>query len=139
LDSFTVLLHCPCFSLERVKTFCFRKKINRKQRSKEVILMAEKSFEVIGYRVDLGHRGTPLNSITCWGAEADHRFTIFFASDISSAPRNQGIIEPNKVIGHIYVPERQYAWYLDLLRNEGPIYAMVDDQRPDFANSLRTG
>lgn len=101
--------------------------------------MAEKSFEVIGYRVDLGSRGTPPNTIYCWGAEPDHSFTISFVSDISSAPRNQGIIEPNRVYGSIYVPERHYAWYLDLLRNESPVYAIVDDQRPDFANVLRTG
>lgn len=101
--------------------------------------MAEKSFEIKSYGVYLGSRGTGYNNIMCWGAEPDHNFTIFFVSDISSAPHNKGFIEPNKVVGHIYVPERQYAWYLDLLRNEGPVYAVVNDERPDFENRLRTG
>lgn len=101
--------------------------------------MASASFEITTYVVQLGHRGIPFNFIKCYGEQPDHTFMIQFVDDITTAPQNTGLISGDKVSGSIYVPERQYAWYLDLLRNEGPIFAVVDDQNPRYANKIRTG
>ena len=100
--------------------------------------MAYKFFEVIKYHVTLGTEtgGGYSAAINCIGSHPNEHMFILFSSH-NSLPQNSSIIEANKIIGHMYVPSQQYAWYLDLLRNEGPIYATVNDSNPN-GNILAT-
>lgn len=100
--------------------------------------MATKSFEVKKYYVFIRAKmgGGRCATIECIGSHAFESMYINFYPH-NSPPQNVSIIETKKTIGHIQEPTEQYAWYLDLLRNEGPIYARVDDSNPHF-NSLST-
>lgn len=100
--------------------------------------MATKSFEVKNYLVSVWAIGRkPLSFIKCEGAEPDHLFLIYFVEDMESAPQNRSKIEPNLVVGSAYAPAEQYVWYVDLLRNEPPVYAVVNDSLP-LNNHLST-
>ena len=102
------------------------------------VTMATKTFEVKTYMVYVWARGRiPWSFITCRGAEPNHTFTITFVEDIESAPQNKSLIESSRVSGHVFAPAEQYVWYVDLLRNERPVYAHVDDSRP-LDNHLKT-
>ncbi len=63
--------------------------------------------------------------------------SIKFWPDFNSAPANESIIEPNHVVGRMHVPAERFPWYVDILRNEKPIWAHIDEN-PDF-NDLRLG
>ena len=43
----------------------------------------------------------------------------------------------DKIEATLFVPEAQYVWYLDLLRNEGPVCATVNSLTPEL-NCLYT-
>jgi len=97
--------------------------------------MAVKEFEIKGYWVQLydsrGQLSPYCAEITCYGLDRrNQRFTIHFYAQGSTPPANTSVIEENKIHGHLVVPSEQYAWYLDLLRNTGPIYAKVYDLNP---------
>lgn len=104
--------------------------------------MAQKTFEVVRYTVHIGYR-IGYSYIRCYSAEVDrpdvtyNYLDIYFVSDMDHAPENQGRIEGDYISGSIYVPAERYAWYLDLLRNESPVYADVDSQNPNNNNCIR--
>ena len=106
--------------------------------------MTHKTFEVVNYSVTLKSR-MGIDYIRCISAEVDrpdityNYLDIHFMSDIDSAPPNKGKIEGDYISGHLYVPAERYVWYLDLLRNEKPIYADIDSEHPNNMNGIRTG
>lgn len=105
--------------------------------------MAIYQFPVEYYTISLAHGLT-----ATWGGvqiEArgivvgyggDHRFIAYFLTDNSSVP-NPVYIPANKV-GAIFLPFREMGPFVDLLRNEKPIYAYLNSDRPQW-NSLKSG
>jgi hypothetical protein len=71
--------------------------------------------------------------VACFGG--DHRFIAYFLTDDSPAP-NPFYVEANKV-GAIFLSFREIGPFVDLLRNEEPIYAYLNSDTPSW-NSIRT-
>lgn len=104
--------------------------------------MATKTFEVKYYRVFLG-TGTVSNIhivgyLNCLDASANwvYQHTVYFVPDGSSLP--PGWYNPTVKAGAMFRPISQMGLFLDLLRNEKPIYASMDDQNPAEGNAFRT-
>jgi hypothetical protein len=98
--------------------------------------MSMPSFEVTSYKVQLSRKiGVGLAAqIQCMGDDNQSLFISFMPSD-EALPNNFSDVELKT--GAIFRPSSEYAWYLDLLRNEGPIYAHLIPEDPD-GNSLST-
>jgi hypothetical protein len=99
--------------------------------------MATIYFEITNYWVFLGgqHAKDHVATIQCHGERNDpgtfdQRLHIRFWT--KSPPSNQSLISSSREIGTINLPESHYAWYLDLLRNEGGVAAHIDSQRPEY-------
>ena len=103
--------------------------------------MATTSFEVKYYRVFLGTgtvSGVGIDGyLNCLDASANwvYHQTIYFVPDGSSLPAPW--YNPATKSGAFYRPISQMKLYLDVLRNERPVYASMDDQNPG-GNALRT-
>lgn len=104
--------------------------------------MATKTFEVESYRVYLARQMTIgagaakfYANIVCHSSEGD-TFSIYFLRPDSDAIDN--IYNPSAKWATSYLPAEQFGWYLDLLRNEKPVYAYLNSDRP-IANRLYTG
>lgn len=78
-------------------------------------------------------RGTvphgPMGTMKC-------RFTVHFLPTGITVPPNGAVTAgPNmqgEYTGDLYVPVEQYAWYLDMLRNEGPLWAVLAPDTPEL-------
>jgi len=104
--------------------------------------MVIKRFLVSRYQIKLGHAlsatwsGTRIKArgiVACYGA--DHRFIAYFLTDDSPVPKPVYVVA-NKV-GAIFLPFKEMEPFIDLLRNEKPIYAYLNSDRPDW-NSIST-
>ena len=97
--------------------------------------MAFKLFEVKGYFVSLKRKGThgELANIDCWGeGEPQKILSIYFMPGDITLPSNTSRIEQTGIVeGVLYQPADKYAWYLDLLRNEGPTQMRIDTDDPN--------
>ncbi len=105
--------------------------------------MATKTFEVQTYRVALGDRmtgvadGQSINFrgyIVCNGADGYH--LVFYFLNPSSPVPSPSYLEEYKR-GVVYLPFDQMHNYVDLLRNEKPMYAYMNSNSPQW-NSIRT-
>jgi hypothetical protein len=104
--------------------------------------MAVKQFLVENYQVRLADAlsatfgETTIRArgiVSCFGG--DHRFIAYFLTDDSPIP-NPLYVEAKKV-GAIFLPFREIGPFVDLLRNEKPIYAYLNSDKPAW-NSIRT-
>jgi hypothetical protein len=105
------------------------------------IEMSIESFEVVRYDVFLAQSlekssqaGTIKSyaSISCYGPNSE-RFHIRFLHPDSIPIENR--YNPDIKVGTSYLPYSQYIWYIDLLRNEKPIFAILSENNPQW-NSL---
>lgn len=71
--------------------------------------------------------------VTCYGG--DHRFIAYFLTDDSPVPKPTYVVG-NKV-GAIFLPFKEIGPFVDLLRNEKPVYAYLNSEKPDW-NSIKT-
>jgi hypothetical protein len=98
--------------------------------------MGHESFEVRSYTVHL-KRGAAREGVPDISAASIHIYeptperrrllNIYFRLDMSRAPENTSTRRPDMLGGYMYVPAEHYPWYIDLLRNEEPVYAMIND------------
>ena len=104
--------------------------------------MTRKTFKVENYKVGLGHAmsatwgGTPIKArgyVTCYGE--GHRLIIYGLTDESSLPNPMFVVE-NRV-GALFLPFDELGGFVDLVRNEKPIYAYLNSDKPEWI-SLRT-
>ena len=105
--------------------------------------MANKTFIINHYRTSVGFKNSATWSnvkiqiqgyITCYGSDR-YRFIMYFLHDDSPIPPPV-YIERNKV-GAIFLPFKDMHVYLDMVRNEKPLYAYVSSDKPEW-NSIRT-
>jgi hypothetical protein len=104
--------------------------------------MVIKRFLVSRYQLKLGHAmsatwsGTRIKArgvVACHGT--DHRFIAYFLTDDSPVPDPVYVVA-NKV-GAIFLPFKEIEPFVDLLRNEKPIYAYLNSDHPEW-NSIST-
>ncbi len=101
--------------------------------------MAVKRFVVESYSVKIGDSmsatwsGTEIKAsgiVACRGG--DHRFIAYFLAEGSPVP-DSVYIEENRV-GAIFRPFEEMGTYTDLVRNEKPIYAYLNSNKPEWNN-----
>lgn len=97
--------------------------------------MAVIRFPLENYQVSLGQSitstwgGVSIRArgvIGCYGS--DYRLVIYFLEDGSPIPKPQFIEKAD--LGAIFLPVSDYLPYIDLLRNEKPIYCSLDTDDP---------
>ena len=105
--------------------------------------MATFTFEISSYALRGARRMTGVlqGQQLVWRAHinvygGDYNMTLYFVDDIDSAPDNV-YNEPGKR-GIMILPVTQYSWYVDMLRNESPVYAQIHTHAPN-AIMLYTG
>jgi hypothetical protein len=103
--------------------------------------MVQTQFEVQTYRVVLAGRmaveAMPLKFrayIVCEGPDGEVA-TFYFVDDAEVPPN---FYDPERKLAVAYLPSAQYPWYVDILRNEGPLLIALDSERPEL-NRLATG
>ncbi len=85
---------------------------------------------------NLGDGGKASALIVCRDSTGFRVQLVFLHPD--SAPVDN-IAEINEKFGRICFSSDQYLWCIDLLRNEKPVYIVLDDERPNLHNRLYTG
>ena len=100
--------------------------------------MATIKFEVQTYRVRIGFElsgggGGPKSRghVVCYGGDG-HRFAIYFAAPGSTLAPPRYF--PETKFGSINVPVDEMHNYIDLLRNEKPVYAYLNSDKPQWNN-----
>ncbi len=105
--------------------------------------MATVTFEVKTYEVKVARElnGTAQNLslkfyayIKCTGDV--YHAVIYILDDTSPVPANTFL--PAYKRGTIFVPRWQFKWFLDLVRNEKPVYCYLNSDTPKW-NCLYTG
>jgi hypothetical protein len=100
--------------------------------------MPRVKFTVLNYTISL-HRSLAWNlggqgvvqvaSILCTG-DSDHRLIVGFQPQNESPSANY--YDAGTKNAYLIRPESEFPWYVDLLRNEKPIFAHIDEDRPVF-------
>jgi hypothetical protein len=102
-----------------------------------------KQFTVDKYIMSLGYANNAVwggvnikirGYIACYGD--DHRFIAYFLTDDSPVPAPVYVVA-NKV-GAIFLPFKEMPPFVDLVRNEKPLYAYLNSDKPEW-NHLKTG
>lgn len=101
--------------------------------------MESNKFQVKKYQVTLGGDLPSIISgedvkicgiIGCYGD--DSQLMLNFVADGDTIP--DAIYDEKKNLGSIYLPSSEIDTYIDLLRNEKPIYAYVNSEKPEWCN-----
>ena len=105
--------------------------------------MAVASFEISTYDVRLARQlDTHVDGnlvryhacITCRVTE--YTLLMYFLTNSSFVPNNS--FYANQKRGSMYLCQDQFPWYVDLLRNERPIYCLLNSSYPN-QNGIYTG
>jgi len=107
--------------------------------------MGSKTFRITGYNIHLGDKlllsigGRPVAPraiIECTG-DNQEQVNLHFLSTARQGDQNDSDKHPNttsftsnRVVGNMFLPVQQYTWYVDMLRNEDPVYATLDSSQP---------
>jgi len=100
--------------------------------------MATRTFPVTNYTITIGYESSGGSGgdrtrayVVCFGDDG-HRFVIYFGAPGSqlAAPR----YTPTAKFGSINVSITEMANYVDVLRNEKPVYAYLNSDRPEWNN-----
>jgi len=107
------------------------------------------TLQITQYRVSLGRKvggleiaaaaGGRCAVIECFGPVVTYERYVrisFWPAGVELPP-NVSVIQSPIVKAELNAPAQQYTWYLDLLRNEAPIFAVVNDVDPK-QNTLAT-
>jgi len=102
--------------------------------------MGYKTFEISNYVVKLGQNLSFLTGgkkcsgyISCQG-QTERLIILFIAEgEVISSPTTV----PNLSYGTIHIPIKEMPNYVDLLRNEAPIYGYLNSDNPEW-NSITT-
>jgi len=104
--------------------------------------MATKTFNVDYYMTSVGFKssatwnGTQIQIqgyISCYGD--NHCLIIYFLHPDSDVP--DPIFTPQNGVGAIFLPFSDMSTYLDMVRNEKPLYAHLNSNKPEW-NCIRT-
>ena len=105
-------------------------------------MTSRKVFEIKDYVVSLGKPAKPRESgwnyealIACYGDDSWALMIYFSDSRIPPPATNKTSLSTK--IGYLYPPIEQFSWFVDILRNEKAIFALIDEAKPEI-NHLRT-
>ena len=102
--------------------------------------MSKRSFEVTQYTIQLGDKlsatfeGTTIKArgiINCLGPD-DQRVIGYFLSDDSPVPA--ATTTNGGKWGPVFLPTGMMLLWVDMLRNEKPIYAYINTDHPEWTN-----
>lgn len=105
--------------------------------------MAVRNFEVTSYSISLGDKQSATFSVTikargvisCMGAD-NQRVVAYFLSEDSPVPT------PTTTIGGkwgpIFLPSHLMSTWMDMLRNEKPLYGYINTDHPEWTNVSTT-
>ena len=102
--------------------------------------MVIKQFIVQTYKIKLGHGMTATQSgkqikargiLACYGADG-FRFIAYFLNADRPVPNPVYVV--NNKVGAIFLPFNEMGPFVDLVRNEKPIYAYLNDVKPEWNN-----
>lgn len=103
--------------------------------------MPSKSFQVTSYQTKIGFElsgggGGPKSRgyLACFGNDG-YRFVIYFAAPGSAMAPPRYF--PDTKFGSINVPVDEMLHYVDMVRNEKPVYAYMNSDKPQW-NSIST-
>lgn len=106
--------------------------------------MASKTFEVINYSLNVGYKNTATwggvtiqiqGYVACYGADGS-RFIVYGLHPSSPVPPSP-VYNVAGNVGAIFVPFTDLESYVDIVRNEKPLYANLNSDNPNWM-SLRT-
>jgi hypothetical protein len=104
--------------------------------------MPRKTFEVKIYKARLARElGTQAGKflfpacIRCEGA-GDEKLFVYFYKPGASVPANYS--NSAATLGTTWVPDYHYPWYIDMLRNEKPVFARICSDQLNW-NGIMTG
>jgi hypothetical protein len=106
--------------------------------------MPTKSFNVVRYVTMAGYKSTATwggtqiliqGYVACYGEKND-RFIVYGLHPDSPVPAAP-VYNVGGNVGAIFVPYSDLANYVDLVRNEKPVYAYLNSDHPDWMG-LRT-
>lgn len=101
--------------------------------------MAAKTFEVKNYVLNMGHKNTAIWSgvtiqiqgyVACYGADGS-RFIVYGLHPSSPVPAAP-VYNIAGNVGAIFVPIERLSQYVDLVRNEKPVYASLNSDNPNW-------
>ncbi len=105
--------------------------------------MAKTQFEIINYQVTLGAdlpgivdgvETKVVANIGCYGKKG--KMMVNFIEVNHSFPKSS--YDADKELGTMYLPIAQLPHYVDILRNEKPLFAYCNKNKPQW-NSISTG
>ncbi|MBN1355673.1 hypothetical protein JXA40_05305 [bacterium] len=103
--------------------------------------MATVTFEIVNYQIQLGYEikgaggsDKSRGCLACFG-ESRYKFFIYFSPP--GSPLEPPRFSPDSKYGSINVDINEMANYVDLVRNEKPVYASLDSINPEL-NKLMT-
>lgn len=105
--------------------------------------MASKYFKINYYRADVGYKSSATWSgvniqiqgyIACYGDDG-YRFIIYFLHEDSSVP--PPVYHTSGKVGALFLPFKDMLTYVDMVRNEKPLYAYLNSDKPEW-NSIKT-
>ena len=103
------------------------------QIQQEPIVPLKGWFQIESYKVCL-MRSSPI--IICESVSPTRRLCIYFHHSGETIPDNY--CNAKQTFGEIYARAEEYIWYIDILRNEKPVYAYIDNVKPSL-NQITTG
>jgi hypothetical protein len=97
--------------------------------------MPNKTFRIDSYDIGLQQRAIPggirIARIAC-KSDTNHKVEVIIIPDGDNLPDNITTIDENGIYsGVTYVYAKYYAWFVDLLRNEKPIYCTLFSETPE--------
>ncbi len=108
----------------------------------ELIILVSKRFEIDEYKIRLSHslkaniKGVQIIArgiVSCYGEGL--RLIVYFLDDYSKVPEPYFDVEKDD--GTLFLPFEQISAYVDLLRNEKPVYGYLNSEVPHY-NSITT-
>ena len=107
--------------------------------------MPTKTFNVVRYVAKVGYKGSAIwggtqiqiqGYVACYGERRD-RFIVYGLHPDSPVPPVP-VYNVSGDVGAIFVPFSDLANYVDIVRNEKPVYAYLNSDHPEWMG-LRTG
>lgn len=102
--------------------------------------MAIRIFEITNYKIKLGYRmsatfgvttAKSMGIISCMGND-NQRIIIYFLHEESQVP-NPAVTNRGKW-GNIFLPKEMLPVWMDMLRNEKPLYGYINTEVPRLTN-----
>lgn len=103
--------------------------------------MASKSFEISTYSISMGDRLSlgggqyKFRRVISCNSEDGDRLIIYFQAE--GEPLFPAFTNLAANFGRIFLPVSEFSAFIDILRNEKPLYGYISDQKPEW-NALRS-